>query len=99
MQPSGVTSLATCRLVDGDVGCTPGTEDEASLHARRGKQSVSALTPLSIDDPSGPRGVPSKRSYRTAGHLRTARENQIPFRRTFGRELGGLLFIPKINDL
>ena len=53
--------------MDGDVCCTRGTEDEASLHAGRGRRSVStrqaretkrpAFTPLSIGDPSDLRGT------------------------------------------
>ena len=109
MQPSDVTPLATCRPMDGDVCCTRGTEDEASLHAGRGRRSVSTrqaretkspcLHPSQHRRPFQISGEPSTNKLaERQGIYESLGWNQIPFRRTFGRELGGLLFIPYINN-
>ncbi|BBG99120.1 hypothetical protein Prudu_008710 [Prunus dulcis] len=77
--------------------CTPGAEGEASPRARHGKRSV-LPSPLSIGDPSDLRGTFHNKLAERQGIYEPSGWNQIPFRRTFGRELGGLLFIPYIND-
>ncbi|KAI5351522.1 hypothetical protein L3X38_004413 [Prunus dulcis] len=75
------------RQLDKAKGAWPEKLPEALWAIRTSYRTSTGETPFSMAF-----GSEAVDSYEPSG------ENQIPFRRTFGRELGGLLFIPHIND-